>query len=46
MPNQPIPPFDTITEAALGMMIDRFYLSVRQDAVLGPVFEAAIAAEE
>ena len=46
MPDLPIPPFDAITEAALGEMIDRFYRSVREDPVLGPVFEAAIAADD
>ena len=35
-----------VTEESIAQMIDRFYAKVRQDSVLGPVFEAAIAPEE
>lgn len=31
-----------LTEAALADMVDRFYARVRADALLGPVFEAAV----
>lgn len=31
-----------LTEAALAEMVHRFYARVRADAVLGPVFEAAV----
>ena len=46
MPDVPIPKLDTFNDATLGLMIDRFYLTVRADAVLGPVFAAAIADDE
>jgi hemoglobin len=32
-----------VTEDAIALLIDNFYARVRQDAVLAPVFEAAIA---
>ncbi len=35
-----------VTEEAIAMLIDRFYARVRQEPVLGPVFEASIAPEE
>lgn len=31
------------TEAAIHLLVDRFYAKVRQDAELGPIFENAIA---
>jgi hemoglobin len=34
---------DTITEEALGRLVERFYARVREDALLGPVFNGAIA---
>lgn len=37
---------DTITEASIAQLIERFYAAVRRDPVLGPVFEAAIAEDE
>lgn len=39
-------PFAEVTEASIAALIDRFYDVVRRDAALGPVFEAAIAADE
>lgn len=33
---------DVITEATIKRLVDDFYLKVRRDAQLGPVFEAAI----
>jgi hemoglobin len=39
-------PFPTITESSIAVLIDRFYAAVRSDAVLGPVFENAIAEDE
>lgn len=38
----PTPPPE-MTEAAIALLIDRFYDRVRRDTVLGPVFNAAIA---
>ena len=35
-----------VTDNAIALLIDRFYLKVRRDAVLGPVFEAAIVPQE
>jgi hemoglobin len=35
-----------VTEEAIGQLIDRFYASVRQEPVLGPVFASAIAPED
>jgi hemoglobin len=35
-------PFDQITEDALAAQVRRFYGEARHDAVLGPIFEAAI----
>ncbi len=32
-----------ITEEALGRLVERFYAKVRSDALLGPVFDRAIA---
>jgi hemoglobin len=40
------PRFETITEPAIALLIDRFYAGVRRDPVLAPVFEAAIADHE
>ena len=37
---------ETVTEPAIALLIDRFYAAVRCDAVLGPVFEAAIEEAE
>jgi hemoglobin len=37
---------DSVTETAIAQLIDRFYAAVRRDAVLAPVFEAAIADDE
>ena len=34
--------FDSVTEAGLQTLIARFYGRVREDGVLGPVFEAAV----
>lgn len=34
-----------VTEASIGVLIDRFYTAIRGDSVLGPVFEATIAAD-
>jgi hemoglobin len=34
---------DHITEAALADLVQRFYAKVREDAVLGPVFNGAVA---
>jgi len=36
-------PHGEITEASIRALVDRFYARVRRHAVLGPVFEAAIA---
>lgn len=35
-------PYDRMTEEALAAQVRRFYERARRDAVLGPVFEAAI----
>jgi hemoglobin len=35
-----------ITEESIARLIDRFYVAVRRDPVLGPVFENAIAEAE
>lgn len=32
-----------VTEAQLSVLVDRFYAKVREDAVLGPIFNGAIA---
>ena len=40
------PQLETVTESAIALLIDRFYAAVRCDAVLGPVFEAAIEEAE
>ena len=40
------PLLSEVTEQAIALLIDRFYAAVRQERVLGPVFEAAISAEE
>ena len=37
---------ETVTEAAIALLIDRFYAAVRRDTVLGRVFEAAIGEAE
>ncbi|MEA2739414.1 MAG: hemoglobin [Acetobacteraceae bacterium] len=34
-----------VTEEAITLLIDRFYAAVRQEPVLGPVFESAICPE-
>ena len=34
---------DTITEPGIAALIDRFYGKARQDPVIGPVFNAAVA---
>jgi hemoglobin len=38
--NEPAKP---VTEHELSLLVDRFYAKVREDAVLGPVFNGAIA---
>ena len=38
--------FDVVTEASIARLIDAFYARVRRDPVLGPIFEAAIEADE
>lgn len=40
------PPSPTLDHAALSVLVQAFYAKVRADAVLGPVFNAAIAADE
>lgn len=40
------PPFAVVSEASIGVLIDRFYDAIRMDAVLGPIFDAAIPAGE
>src|SRR5579859_3565877 len=40
------PQLETVTESAIALLIDRFYAAVRRDAMLGPVFEAAIEEAE
>jgi hemoglobin len=37
---------DRVTEPSITLLIDHFYTAVRGDAVLGPVFEAAIGEDE
>jgi hemoglobin len=34
--------YNTITEAALRQLVDTFYTKVRQDSLIGPVFDRAI----
>jgi hemoglobin len=45
MPKEDGPLLAEVTEGAIGLLIDRFYATARQEPVLGPVFEAAISAE-
>jgi hemoglobin len=40
------PRFAEVSEASIARLIDRFYVAVRRDPVLGPVFEAAIKDDE
>jgi hemoglobin len=40
------PRFSTITEETIAVLIDVFYVRIRQDPALAPVFEAAIADAE
>jgi hemoglobin len=42
MGERAVPTEDTISEEALGRLVDRFYAKVREDAQLGPIFNAAI----
>ena len=35
-----------VTEESIALLIDRFYVRIRQDPVLAEVFEAAIAPDE
>lgn len=44
-PAAPTSQFSAITEGAIAALVEAFYARVRRDALLGPVFEAAIAAE-
>jgi hemoglobin len=37
---------DRVTEPSIALLISHFYIAVRHDAVLAPVFEAAIPDEE
>jgi hemoglobin len=41
-----VPPFASVTEDSITLLIDRFYAAVRQDPVLADVFESTIAPEE
>jgi len=34
--------FDTVTEPAIAVLVDRFYESARRDDVIGPVFNEAV----
>lgn len=36
-------PISQVTEPAIGLLVDRFYTKVRDDAKLGPIFDRAIA---
>ena len=36
-------PYDEITEGAIAAMVARFYGKARQDAMIGPLFNAAVA---
>ena len=36
-------PYDSITEPAIAMLVERFYGKARKDPVIGPVFNAAVA---
>lgn len=38
-----MPQFDDITEPAIAALVDNFYAKARQDALIGPVFDDAIA---
>jgi len=38
-----MPQFDDITEPAIAVLVDRFYAKVRQDTVIGPVFNQAVS---
>jgi hemoglobin len=40
------PPFSIVDEAAIALLIDRFYAAVRHDPILAEVFETAIADDE
>lgn len=35
-------PISRLDEAAIALMVERFYVRARQDELLGPVFEAAV----
>ena len=35
--------YDTITEEAIKVMVDTFYLEIRKDTYIGPIFQAVIA---
>ena len=40
------PPYTEVTDDSIAVLIDRFYVAVRRDPVLGPVFETTIAEDE
>ena len=43
--SSPTTRFARVDEETIGRLVDEFYVRIRHDPVLGPVFEAAIAAE-
>ncbi|HEY4044011.1 MAG TPA: group III truncated hemoglobin [Rhodopila sp.] len=45
MPKEDRPLLADVTEEAIALLIERFYATVRQEPLLGPVFESAIAVE-
>jgi hemoglobin len=44
-PELSMPSFERVTEESIRRLVDAFYEKVRRDPELGPVFDAAIAAE-
>ncbi len=42
----PAPCLPAVTEASIGLLIERFYAAIRRDPALAPVFESAIAEAE
>lgn len=38
-------PFETVTEETITRLVDEFYVKVRRDPVLGPVFDTVIGAD-
>ena len=46
MPAPAMPPFSTVTEDGIELLVDTFYARIRRHPVLGPVFNTTIAPDE